>query len=79
MKNNFKAPDGKDHIVTVRIPIEDHNDIAALAIMDECTFAEEVRMAMQGYVDKRRQDPALPEQVGAATVKIVTRLNNLLR
>lgn len=53
--------------VTVRLDDSRLGFVTALAVIDETTQAEQIRLAAELYIGRRRDDPGLPRQVEAAT------------
>lgn len=57
---------GSDRPMTVRVPVDDFEFLAAVAAAEGTSSADQLRQAAQSYVHRRRHDPDLEAQIEAA-------------
>lgn len=72
------APRRAERPATVRLDDARLGLITALAVIDETTVAEQIRLASDAYIEQRLKDPELPAKVQAAVERYRQSFSSLL-
>jgi hypothetical protein len=59
------------------MPVSDFESLQALAIIDRGTLADEIRRAVQKYIDKRKNDPNSLAEFESAKERCIVLLDAL--